>query len=443
MTSAWELAAQFCAEQPDGERICVQDHVTWTAASIGMYNGYLHNTMVPLGPDPTPNAPQDLLFTSTGAWNVDHRIGNDNSQMGLDYLIAPHDEACPRSEPIPAPYVNRSVSDTPNVANWAGRAFGTFLTAASGNSEDGYVQCARLRNGLCVGMFDYKTYNDLSTHRRTSAPPELGSSFLNSVFDPTLERPHLLGPGNHSSLGSGLHMPNIDVDPGFGTMRHADYSQPPSSIVGTSLAAPSILSVAIQAHQYEGWFSALAFPMVNKAVILAATRDANDDGAVGKTNIWSFNAPEVDAEDGAGQVNFVALAATLDYDRYYWDDLRDDHFESCGQDCREVYVNTVVVPAHTRIRVALAWQACMLDEGDTPALNNDLDLVLDCGLDYQDCTGSMISDAVTSELEMLERSGCYEVRVCSIRIRIKNGASLNSCGSDEYERVGVAWSFDP
>jgi hypothetical protein len=436
---------QFCRAPASGEqKICVQDHLTWTAASVGMYFDYAHTANVPSGPDPVVNAPQDLTFAATGAWHVDHRIGNDNGQEGLDYLIAPSEESCAGSESIPTPYVNRSATQTPNVANWAGRAFGTFVTAASGNDEAGTVQCARLKNGLCVGMFDYKAFDDMSTHRRTSNAP-LGSSFVNDAFfDESLERPHLLGPGNHSALGSGLHMPSIDVAPGFGTMRHASYEAgvPTPSIIGTSFAAPSILSVAIQAHQYAGWFSDLAFPMVNKAVLMAATRDANADGAIGKSIVWSKNAPDVDAEDGAGQVNFAALADTLDHDRYYFYDAKDSDFASCGTNCREFLATEVVVAANDRIRVALAWQACMLKEETTPTLNNDLDLVLDCWPDAP-CDNFLISDTVTSELEMLERPACNHLQICDIRVRIKNGASLEPCGSDETERLGVAWSFNP
>ena len=437
---------RFCRTPVEGgPKICVQDHLSWTAASVGVFGDYAHTANVPLGDDPHDNAPEETLFAASGAWNVDYRVGNDNRQVGLDYLIAPSGEVCDHSESIPTPYVNRSVSGMPAEANFAGRAFGTFLTAASGNTETGIVQCAQLKNGLCVGMFDYSTFDDLSTHRRTSIDP-VGSSFINNPFiDDTLERPHLLGPGNHSALASGLHMPSIDVATGLGTMRHASYDAgfPVPSIVGTSFAAPSILSVAIQAHQFEGWFSDLAFPMVNKAVIMAATRDANADGAIGNTEVWSQNAPTFDAEDGAGQVNFVALADTLEHDRYYVHNPSDIDFVSCGDNCREFLAAEVVVAASDRIRVALAWQSCMLEEATSPAINNDLDLVLDCGADFPPCVGFMISDTVTSELEMLERPACNGLRVCQILVRIKNGTSLQACGSDETERMGVGWSFNP
>lgn len=59
------------------------------------------------------------------------------------------------------------------------------------------------------------------------------------------------------------------------------------------------------------------------------------------------------------------------------------------------------------------------------------------------CPGTMISDTVVSELEMLHRPFCNAPRgssaTCSLEIRIKNGATLQPCGSTTTERVGVAW----
>jgi hypothetical protein len=437
-----------------GAKICVQDHVTWVAASVGMSGSYSYNTTVPQGADPIPNVPAGTNFAATGAWKTDQRVGNDlgAGPDGLDFLIAPPstplNPACQTTNAPPTPYVNRSQGGTPRIANWPGRAFGTFMTAASGNFNPMFVACAHLKNGLCVGMYDYEEYNVLATHHRTNFGDNRGSSFLNdSSIDATLERPHLLGPGNHLHSGSGdsgLHMPSIDLAPPTTQMRHAEYAPgiPKLPVVGTSFAAPSVLSIAIQAHQYKGWFSALAFPMVNKAVLLAATRDANNDGAIGKANVWSQNAPNVDAEDGAGQINIAALKATLDNNRFHYNDLSDASFSSCGSGCRKYTVTTLVIPQNVRTRVALAWHTCMIEEGSTPVLNNDLDLALNCGSPLVACGGTMLSNTESSELEMLERPGCSFERTCAIEVRIKNGATLQQCGSTTTERIGVGWSFN-
>jgi Subtilase family len=314
--SAADTVARFCrASIASSQKLCIQDHLSWVAASVGMSGTYGYNTQVPTT-ESLANAVG--TFGATGAWKVDYRVGNDTSPMGLSYLIAPPapSASCEASNPPPTPYVNRSVSQTLVSIDWAGRAYGTFVTAASGNIGGATVTCAQLKNGLCVGSYDYKTFADLSTHRATAT-----SSLLNDMFfDASLERPHLLGPGNHDSLTSGLHAPSIDPQPPTTQMRHASYQSNGQGgfvgVQGTSFAAPAILSAAIQAHQYEGWLSALAFPMVNKAVLLAATQDANADGAIGKAWVWSANAPTQDALDGAGQIRFDLLKATLDNNRY-------------------------------------------------------------------------------------------------------------------------------
>lgn len=425
------------ATTTNGPKTCVQDHLTWVAASLGMYGSYAYTSTVPITSDPNPNVPAGTTFGSTGVWDADIRVGNDSTTNGLSFLVTAGPStppACQQPNAPPAVYVNRSQAGTPAASNWVGRYYGTFLTSASGNRADMSVECATLKNGLCVGMFDYSVYSNQDSHLRTS-----NSSYINNQNDVSLERPHLLGPGNHSGNGSGLHMPSIDVDPASSQMRHASYDGgvPAAGISGTSFAAPAVLSAAIQAHQYEGWFSALAYPMVNKAILLAATRDANNDGAVGKTSTWAQNAPNVDAEDGAGQINLAALKYILDNNSYFWADLKDSDFISCGTGCREYTVSTVTVPGYSSLRASLAWQACMIDESSLPTINNDLDLLVSCGSPIFGC-GAAISDTVSSELEMVQKA-CTTQTSCSIRIRIKNGAALQACGSTATERVGVAW----
>jgi hypothetical protein len=433
------LVRRCKAMTPGGAKVCVQDHLSWVAASVGMNGSYSNNATIPGGADTFPNGTGP--FASMGAWKVDFRLGNNSGVQGLDYLIAPPVATlpCEIANAPPTPYINRSQDQTPNVTNWPGRAFGTFVTAASGNDETSTVSCATVKNGLCVGMYSYEVFNDLPTHHRTHLG-SVGSSFVNSTSDLSLERPHLLGPGHHSGLQSGLHMPAIDVSAPASTMRHASYSS--GAILGTSFSSPAILGLAIQAHQSKGFFSGLAYPMVNKAVLLASTRDVNNDGPIGKSTSWSGNAPTLDAEDGAGQVNIVALQNSLANNRYGYADLSNSDFVSCGSTCRRYVMANVTIPASTKMRVAMAWQACMIAEGDVPVINNDLDLAVICGNPTTQCGLNFFSaQAMTSELEMVERPSCSFAWTCSIEVRIKNGVVLNPCGSTTTERVGVAWSF--
>lgn len=417
-------------------KMCVQDHLTWVAASIGMDSGfsYDYSTREPTGlPDPIPNVPTGTTFPSqTGAWYVNFKVGNDKTLDGLDYLLGTVDGA-------PTPFVNRSMSQLPDDTDWAGRAYGTFVTGAAGNIGGiDVVQCAELRNGLCVGFYDYKSYSDISSHRRSGY-----SNYVNNAtYDPNLERPHLLGPGNHSAGDSGLHMPKPDTAPGFASMVHSYYqlsNHQLHQILGSSFSAPAVLSAAIQAQEYEGWFSALAFPMVNKAVLMASTVDANADGPIGKSTTWSSQPS--DAEDGAGQLDFGFIKQILDNNTYYWDNLSDADFTSCGTGCRSKTIASISIPAQTGVRIALAWQSCLISETTVPNIVNDLDLALDCGQPIQACSGTILSNSVPSELEMIDKAKCVLPRTCHIDIRIKNGASLQPCGSTTTERVGVAWSF--
>jgi hypothetical protein len=116
-------------------------------------------------------------------------------------------------------------------------------------------------------------------------------------------------------------------------------------ISGTSFAAPTVLSVAIQALHYEGLFSSLVFPMVNKAVLMTSTRDANADGPIGKSNRWSANAPTLEGEDGAGQINFQYLASILSNNTYFFHNLSDSDFVSCGASCRKYTIANLTVPS--------------------------------------------------------------------------------------------------
>jgi hypothetical protein len=71
-----------------------------------------------------------------------------------------------------------------------------------------------------------------------------------------------------------------------------------------------------------------------------------------------------------------------------------------------------------------------------------LDLALVCT--GTACPGTLMSNTVVSELEMFERQVCVgapksATASCSLQVRIKNGATLQACGSTTTERIGVAW----
>lgn len=401
-----------------------------------MSGDYSYNTTWPAGADPTPNVPSGTSITASSPAHVQFKVGNNSSISGFDYVTSTAGGAA-------APFVNESMTTTGFFLDWAGRAYGTFFTAAGGNvGYSDYVACAQLRNGLCVGWYDYNTYNDLTSHRRTQNS-SFGSNFVNSPAI-NVERPHLLGPGNHIGSNDGIHMPRVDTTPGTNTMEWAHLPQAGGSsvpIAGSSFSSPAILSAAIQALQYEGWFSALAFPMVNKAVLLASTEDANADGAIGKTTHWSGQPS--DAEDGAGQLNFTYIKQILDNNHYYWTDLADSDFTSCGTGCRKKVI-PITIPQFESARIALAWQSCLTTETSVPVIANDLDLILNCGNPMVACGGIWQSVSTDDEIEMLEYPACnFFPPSCNIEVRIKNGATLQGCGSVSTERIGVAWALRP
>lgn len=415
---------------------CVQDHLSWVAASVGMSGDYSYNTTWPGAADPTPNVPSGTLITASSPAHVQFKVGNDTSINGFDYVVSTSGGAA-------APFVNESMSTTGGFLDWAGRAYGAFFAAAGGNvGGTDIVTCSQLRNGLCVGWYDYNTYNSVSSHRRTQNAA-FGSNFINSPAV-NVERPHLLGPGNHTGGNDGIHMPRIDATPGTNAMEWAYLPQAggsPIAIAGSSFASPAVLSAAIQALQYEGWLSALAFPMVNKAVLLASTEDANADGAIGNTTRWSGQPS--DAEDGAGQLNFTYIKQTLDNNQYYWDDVADSDFVSCGTNCRKITI-PITIPIAKSARIALAWQSCMTAETGVPVITNDLDLVLNCGNPMVVCGGLYQSVSTADEIEMVQYPACnFLTPGCAIEVRIKNGAALQSCGSTTTERIGVAWALRP
>jgi hypothetical protein len=428
---------RYCAVQPLGNKICVQEHLTWVVGSVGRRGSYNYGTTYPLpqGSNPgdyIPNVPAGTTFPASGAWLTDMKIGNDNDLDGLDYLVGAAGGVPPTH------YVNRSVTNIDEHANWVGRAHGTFLVAGAGNDASAPVANSVLRNGLVVGSYDYATYNSQSTHRRSY----FSSHINDAVVDATLERPHLLGPGNHSGSSSGLHLPWAPTSVGTYRMQHREgqgiVCNPCPQIAGTSFAAPQVLAMALLSHEYEGLFSAMSYPTALKSVLLASTRDANADGAIGKSTTW---AQATDAVDGAGEIDANRVKQVLDNNQYVHRDLADADFVSCGTGCRQVQVATVSAAAGQPVRAALAWQACMTSAAGNVTMNNDLDLAVQ-GSTYlfHQCYGYTHSATVTSEVEMVERS-CPSALTYKIFVRLKNGASLQSCGATSTERVGVAWTL--
>lgn len=415
--------------------ICVQAHLSTVAAAIGTNGAYAYNSTIPGGADYMRNVPTGTSFDSSGAYRVRYRVANGtNVDNSLSFLAAPAGGL------PPALYVNRSANGVADRVDWVSRTYGTFFTLAGGNSGPASnVDCGVARNVLCVGWYEYRTYNSIGTHQISSE-----SNSKNQAATPLLERPHLLGPGTHTPL-SGLHVPYISTSTGTNNMSWALDSG--NAVKGSSFAAPAVLGLALQAHQYEGFLSALAFPVVNKAVIMASTQSILNgagvhDGLIGLSNVW-FPQP-ADALDGGGQPNAAHIRQILDGNQYFTTDLTNASFVSCGTNCRELIVGTVTVPVGQSLRAALVWQSCPVNPGGVPTIINDLDLlVTSSGGVFSPCTTAISSASVDSELEMIETSACSlpNPKTYTLRVRIKNGATLQTCpGFPAFERIGVAWS---
>lgn len=406
-------------------RYCVFDHPTGVAASIGMDMTWSYSAE-------SGNAPPSVVFGPSGAHNVYYAVANSKDQiLAVNWIL----------DTMPTFFINRSqdrfVGSFAAAMNWAARTRGVFYTQAGGNSNQPFVApekpttttCGDTRNGLCVGWYNYiggANYNVLSSHTWTGSDP--GSSYGNVNG---LERPHLLGPGTVATTSKLLLLPNAayDSDPDIG---QANTLKPMS---GSSFSAPAVLSAQLQAMEYEGYFSPAGTPLASKAMVLAATVDANSDGAIGLTNRWSGQ-PD-DAKDGAGQIDFGKLKQILDNNRYYSLNLTNSSFVSCGTGCREYVVGSI--PMTRSARVSLVWNACSVNRTTSAFLNNDLDLRVQRTIT---CGGSVESNDVLSEVEMIQVAPSGSATCsASIRVRIKGGGPLNSCGTNGTEPVAVAWAY--
>ncbi len=421
------------------QKYCVQAHPTYVAAAIGSSGTYAYDTLQPGGVvDPSPNVASGTSFVSSGAWKVRYRYDNQDGTTTANHYNFWFTSA--DGSPT-AVYINRSAGPTSNDYDWALRTYGVLMTHAQGNDgASGVSACGLLRNILCIGSYNYNTHAAIGTHQISGF-----SSVGNPAVLTSLERPHLLGPGSHTE-GSGLHVPRIDVAVGNSTMLWGEHWLPNdfNQVRGTSFSAPAVLGLAIQAHQYEGFFSALAYPVVNKAVMLASTVDIKDsagnyDGRIGRSNVW-FPQP-ADAADGGGQINANYTRQILDNNYYAYSDVVNNQFVSCGTGCREYVVGTIAVPAQQQVRVALAFPSCA-SLTTNPIIANDFDLVLTApGNVFDPCTKFVASTSTNSEVEMVETTACLSAKTHTIRLRIKNGAQLASCLGFTNERVGLAWSL--
>lgn len=407
---------------PSGTKFCVQEHLTQVAASVGMKGSYTY---------PAPD-PRGSFSSGAGTGSVDFYVGNQSGIQGFDYLMSNS-----------LTYVNRSMSGVTGALaaaiDWSARYDSVLTTLASGNTGTQTVQCRQSWNSLCVGSYDYQAWNSSSDDRRSSF-----SSYLNATNVPVigLERPHLLGPGNYFAASDGLYLP--DIRSTSSTMiDELLYDPAPLNhyqLVGTSFAAPAVLSVALAAHQHEGWFSNLAYPIVRKAVVMAATVDANGDGEVKAGYLWSASG---DGQDGTGHPSGTRLNVLLDNNRYRLVSLSDSSFVSCGATCREYTVTTVTAAPNQRIKAALVWNACSTGYSVTADLVNDLDLVVQRPA-FVTCSGTRQSIAAISEVEAVYDeclSGTGIGGTYTLKIRIKDGLPLAACNGSGVERAAVAWSL--
>ena len=407
--------------------ICVNQHRTVVASMIGMRDatdtggvGYTYPSS-----DPGIGDLGGVYFSRAGTWNTYLYVANHLGTLGFNWLV----------NDTPALYANRSVTGgyAESEVNWAARNEAMFLTVASGNDITGAtvtdeVTNASYWNALHVGNYRYESWNNVSTHRRHNS-----SMYGNESTFPGQERPHLLGPGSHLNLTNnfqGLAVPDITAV-GANTIVLPTGAQ---AQVGTSFAAPAVLSAALQAHQYEGWFSNLYFPIVKKAILMASSVDSNADGQIGTGWEWTSTP---DAQDGAGHPDFVKIKQILDNNRYMYQELTDSMFTSCGAGCREYTLGSFNVAPGVPVKAALVWNACPDAPYSNPATDLDLVLVQPAWCFY----GLRQSASVNNEVEMIYDdcqvyspvSGTYTVKV-----RIKNGGSLPAtCGG--FEPVAFAW----
>jgi len=397
--------------------VCVGEHSTFVAGAIGMVGSY---------------SQRGSTFNGAGAGGVAYHDANDHTVIGLDWAVA-----------IPSLFVNHSASVDPSPVNpmnhamdLAARYDYALITQASGNSPSANVDCKGW-NTLCVGSYDYKGWSS-----RTDDRISLFTSYINPSSNAGLERPHLLGPGNHNSStaggnsGSPLFLPNSQATAANPNPMTDSFHGPDvvgNAVTGTSFAAPAVLGLAVQFYLYEGPFQ-MAHSAMRKIVLMVGSLDANADGPLPGNIKWNST---TDAKDGAGAPEGARIKSILDNNRYHQLNLTNSSFVSCGSGCREYTVATVSVPANRYFRAGLAYYSCPSTSPFTNTLINDFDLVVS-----RQCleSGSLLSTSTNSEVEMVQ-SYCELSTSNTIKVRIKNGAALQLCGSSTSEPVSVAWDY--
>lgn len=229
-----------------------------------------------------------------------------------------------------------------------------------------------------------------------------------------------------------------------------------TGMIGSSFASPAIMSVAVQAQQYEGFFSQMFYPIMKKAVLMAGSVDSNyasgvGDGEVLKGSEWTSSASgsPTDGEDGAGHPDMGVIKSTLDNNRYAYAQVTNASFTSAPCDpwdpfspiCRDYTIATFQVAAGKRVKAALVWNIC--PGASSP---KDFDLVLVQPAWCNNATHQSVS--VNNEVEMVFDTfdtcqvtapvqGTYTAKV-----RIKNGGLLGPlCGSETNEPVAFAWGI--
>jgi hypothetical protein len=402
---------------------CIAEHPTIVAGHVGMFG---------------PFTEEGTTYAKSGAPDARFYYANDDRIAGLDWLLGQS-----------VTFINRSMTVGEVTAtsaltlamDYAARYDYALITLASGN-DGGVAKCGRGWNTICVGGYAYG-----SPTTRTDDVIWSSSAWQNPVSG--LERPHLVGPAaksNGLSLGTGMWVPATSISstatPSC-SVNVSDWMRKSACgwnngtdepYKGTSFAAPSVLGFGIMAFEYEGAFSMLAKPLMNKVALMASARDANADGGV-------FS-PGTDARDGAGAPDGVALARILANNAYKWFKVyASTTGTSCGTGCVEYTVATVSAPASAKtLRVAAGWQGCPNRSGGTNTLANNFDLVVTRS--GSSCGGATaISASTVNEVEMVEMKCATNTASHSYTIKVRRQGALSLCGGESSEPVAVAWDL--
>lgn len=382
---------------------CIAEHSSFVAAAMGVRLSYTQYGT---------NFPQVGLASHENLY-----YASDSSTVGLDWALTNN-----------VYYANRSMnmlgdqeSSLARAIDWAVRFEGAKITLAAGNTPSQDSDCRSL-NAICVGSYHYNTWWSPNDDVVSSFSSWINPSNVNDI-----ERPHMVAPG------SALSMPDVDDTTSTSDMTTSGANGLPIS--GTSFAAPSVNSLMQQLQQWGGAFDALFYHEVQKAVLMAASVDANADGSVGTSTTWSGTA---DAKDGAGRPSIDNIQDILESERYARISLTTGSMSSCGADCLQKLVATVTVPSSKGLRAALAYNSCV---GQLNEFRNDVDLRIQQSTWVYPTVRQ--STSLFSDVEVVDISSMWAAnRTFNIYLRVK-GSTIQGCGSGSSEPVGVAWRFTP